>query len=172
MNTSRSDKDSENLNLGQRVLELIFTVLMVFLLGFFVYHQQTNSGYFTEKYGALEMLCLYVPIALAISAMLVRVWTGQRQPARPLEVLRNLLLGLGSLWLLTVFPFNFTHLADTLPEAMRFVLGWLTNDMGRILLILQIVIGPITALVTAWQYMTLRHRDKLSHSNGTVYHSA
>jgi hypothetical protein len=118
------------------------------------------------------MLCLYVPIALAISAMLVRVWTGQRQPARPLEVLRNLLLGLGSLWLLTVFPFNFTHLADTLPEAMRFVLGWLTNDMGRILLILQIVIGPITALVTAWQYMTLRHRDKLNHSNGTVYRSA
>jgi len=167
MNAFGRTADKERLNIGQRVLELIFAVLMIGLFGFMVYHQQTNSGFFTEKFGALEMLALYVPMALAVSAMLIRVLTGQQQPARPIEVLRNLALGLGSLWLLIVFPFNFAHLADTLPETLHVVLSWMSNDVGRILLILQAILGPVSALVTAWQYVSIRHR----RTDGAAYHN-
>ncbi len=167
MNAYGTAADKEHLPIWQRGMESVSIVLMVGLFGFMVYHQQTNSGFFTEKFGALEMACLYVPMALAVSAMLIRVLTGQQQPARPVEILRSLALGLGSLWLLIVFPFNFAHLTDTLPETLRVVLSWITNDIGRILLILQAVFGPISALVTAWQYVSIRHR----RTDGAAYHT-
>ena len=95
MNTYGTAADKNRVPVWQRVMEAVSIVLMIGLFGFMVYHQQTNSGFFTDKFGAFEMVCLYVPMALAVSAMLIRVTTGQQQPARPIEVLRNLALGLG-----------------------------------------------------------------------------
>lgn len=158
MNTLEVKTDKEILTLVQRWLELVFTVLMLLLFGFLVYHQRANTGFFTDKFKLLEMLCLYVPIVLAISAMIIRAWTGHQQPARPFEAARSLLLGLGSLWLLMVFPFNFLHLADALPESIRFVLSWVTDDIGKIPLVLQSIIGPISAIMTTWHYLSVRHQ--------------
>jgi hypothetical protein len=58
--------------------------------------------------------------------------------------------------------FNFSHLADALPGAIRFVLAWITNDIGKVFLILQIIIGSITAFWTAWKYLSFRGRE-LAH---------
>jgi len=55
--------------------------------------------------------------------------------------------------------FNFSHLADALPGAIRFVLAWITNDIGRVFLILQIIIGSITAIFTTWKYLSMRRRE-------------
>lgn len=156
MNVSQTDK--EVLSTPARWGEFVMVAAMLFLLGFLVYHQSVNSGFFTSKFGTLEMVCLYGPILLSFAAPIVRAVTGRRNPARPFDAATNLFLGLGSLWLLIVFPFDFTHLADTLPTGLRFVLAWVTNDIGRIPLILQIIVGPISALLNAWRYTIIRRR--------------
>ena len=148
--------DQDRLTIVQRMVEVITIFPMIGLFGFFVYHQQVNSGFFTEKFGTLEALCLYVPILLGLFAPAVRAWTGHRNPARPFEIVTSLIMAFGSLVLLIVFPFSFAHLADTLPEGLRFILAWVTDDIGKIPLILQVIVGPITALVAAWRYFSYR----------------
>jgi hypothetical protein len=105
------------------------------------------------------MLCLYGPLLLGVTAPAVRAVTGYRNPGRPFEVLTSLFLLLGSLWLLTVFPFNFAHLADALPGPIHFILAWMTNDIGRLLMVLQIIISPITALFTTGKYLSVRRQE-------------
>ncbi len=158
MNTSVEKSDHEMLTVPQRIGELWGSAAILGLFGFLLYHQQTQSGFFTEKFGVLEMFCLFVPLLLGLAAPIVRAWTGQRNPARPYEIATSLLLALGSLWLLIVFPFSFAHLADTLSAGLHFALAWVTDDIGKILLILQIIISPASAFVTAWRYVSHRPR--------------
>ncbi|HVB62779.1 MAG TPA: hypothetical protein VNE61_16420 [Ktedonobacteraceae bacterium] len=159
MKTVGEKTDKEVLTTGQRFGEFVSVVATLLLCGFFVYHQVANTGFFTAKFGALEMFCLYGPILVSLAAPAVRAVTGRRNPARPLEVATNVFMAIAALWLLEVFPFNFSHLADALPGAIHFVLAWITNDIGKVLLILQIIIGSISAFLTTWKYLSMRRRE-------------
>lgn len=159
MKTVVEKTDKEVLTTSQRWVELISVVAMLLLFGFFVYHQVANTGFFTAKFGALEMFCLYGPIFISLAAPVVRALNGRRNPARPFDVATYLFLAIGSLWLLIVFPFNFSHLADALPGAIRFILSWITNDIGKVLLILQVIVGPISAFLTTRKYLSFRRRE-------------
>lgn len=130
---------------GQRLGEALIIVGLLALAAFFIVHQTSGTGFFNEKFGTLEMILLYAPLLLAIAAAGVQVVTGQHQPARLFEAAGGLLLGAAALWFLIVFPFDFTHLADALPQGLRFLLAWVTNDIGRIPLIIQVIAGPVGA---------------------------
>lgn len=156
MNTGSPKTDKEILTTNQRWAELLIAGSLLLLFGFFAYHQLANTGFFTSKFGSFEMVCLYIPILIALTAPLLRAMIGFRNPARPFEAAGNLCLACGSLWLLVVFPFNYTHLADVLPTGMRFLLAWLTDDIARFILALQVIIGIGSALALMWQYFTRR----------------
>ncbi len=159
MKTVGEKTDKEVLTTGQRWGELISVVAMFLLFGFFAYHQVTNTGFFTAKFGALEMFCLYGPILVSVAAPVVRAVSGRRNPARPFDVATYVFLAMAALWFLMVFPFNFSHLADALPGALHFVLAWITNEIGKVVLILQVIIGPISAILTTRKYLSLRRRE-------------
>lgn len=158
MNNVANEKNKDTLTMPQRVGELVLVFGMALLFAFFVVHQIFNTGFFTSKFGTFEMVCLYVPIVIASLAPLVRAITGQRNPARPIEALGNLSLAFGSFWLLLVFPFDYTHLADVLPGVSRFVLAWITDDIARIFFVLQIIVAFLSAIVLMWQYFSFRAR--------------
>ncbi len=159
MKTVVEKTDKEVLTTSQRWAELISVVVMLLLFGFFAYHQVAKTGFFTAKFGAVEMFCLYGPILLSLAAPVARALNGRRNPARPLEVATDLFLAIAALWLLMVFPFDFSHLADALPAAIRFVLAWVTNDIGKVVLILQVIVGPISAFLTTRKYLSVRRRE-------------
>ena len=161
MTTMSEKRDPEVLSGWQCWVEVAIVVALLGLFGFLAYHQAANTGFFTEKFGSLEMLCLYGPLLLATIAPIIRAVNGRRYPARPYEAIASLSLALGSLWLLSVFPFNFAHLADALPTGLHFLLAWVTDGMGRTLLILQIIIAPISALLATWRYLTIRERETI-----------
>lgn len=156
MNTSANKPNHETLSPLQRGLELGIVLSMLLLLAFLVYHQVANTGFYTASFGPLEMLCLYGPILVALIAPTVRALTGRRNSARPFEIGDSVFLTLGSLWLLIVFPFSFPHLADALPGFLRFILAWVPDDIGRLLLILQVIISPISAGLTAIRFFAVR----------------
>lgn len=159
MNTISISKSQDELTTVDRIGEALSIVGILLLLGFFLAHQTQNTGFFTEKFGTLGMVCLYIPLLFAVSAPAVRAWSGQRNPARPFEAGTSLLLAAGSFWLLAVFPLDYTHLADVLPGPIQFLLRWVTDDIARIVLIMQIIIGPISALLALWRYRTHRHQN-------------
>jgi len=154
--------EKEVLTTPQRFLELLLIPAMLLLFGFLAYHQAEDTGFFTDEFGTVEQFCLYGPIFVSLAAPLIRAGSGRRNPARPFEAVTHLFLALGSLWLLIVFPFDFPHLADALPEGIRFILSWVTNDIGKIPLIIQVILEPIMALLTARKYLLTRQRLSLS----------
>ncbi len=158
MNTVIAKTDNEVLTPRRRWMEVIIVVACLLLFGFLAYHQFANTGLFTARFGPLEMFCLYGPLLFALVAPAVRALTGRRNPARPFEAAASLFLALGSLWLLIVFPFDYAHLADALPGPLHFVLAWVTNDIGRLVLILQVIVGPISAFLTTWKYLSFHSR--------------
>jgi hypothetical protein len=125
---------------------------LVVLGGFFVTHQRLETGFFTERFGPVEMLCLYGPLVFSLAAPLTRALYGQRNPARPVEVVTHLCAVLAGLWLLQVFPFDFTHLADLLPAEIQFLLAWMSDGIGKFLLLLQVAVGVLAALFTLVTY--------------------
>ncbi len=152
--------DHEILTPSQRWIGPLATIVaMLVVLGFFAAHQSANTGFFIDRFGTLEMLALYVPILLSFAAPITRAIGGRHNPARPFEVAMNISLAIGSLWLAIVFPFNFAHLADVLPSALRFVFLWINNDIGRFVLILQVIIGVIVAPLTIFTFFSVRRRE-------------
>lgn len=149
-------KNKEYLTRGERWVGLVLVVLMLLLALFFEAHQFRGTGFFTADFGAAEMVALYVPIYLALIAPIVRAVTGRRNPARLWEALANVSLAAGSYWLWTVFPFDFTHLGDVLPGVLRLPFAWFTDVFARIILLVQIIVGPITALVNGLRYFAVR----------------
>jgi hypothetical protein len=150
--------ERSNLTPAQRWAGLYTDLLMLLLLAFFAYHQWAKTGFFTAKFGWAEMLALYAPIVISLAPPLQRLIQGQRNPARPLEAFTDLSLAVGSIWLLNHFPFDFSHIADPFPAMMRFAFAWLTNNVGRFILLLQIVIGFISATATIASYISARKK--------------
>ncbi|MGE5123849.1 MAG: hypothetical protein ACM3H7_04980 [Acidobacteriaceae bacterium] len=138
----------------------LYTVaLMLLLVAFFVYHQVKNTGFFTPGFGQPELLALYGPIAISMLPSILRAIQGRRNPARPLEATGDLLLAIGSMRLRQVFPFDFTHIADPFPASWHFAFAWLTNDVGRFILLLQIVVGFISAIAIIATYLSIRRKE-------------
>jgi hypothetical protein len=166
MNIEAGQPSDEVLSPAQRLIELMLSVVATtFLLSFFAYHQVAGTGFFTARFGAFEMLCFYVPIMLSLVAPMARAVSGRRNSARPLEAFASLCTMLAALWLLHVFPFSFTHLADALPGALRFLLAWVNDGIGRFALVLQVVIGAIAALAMMLVYVVTRLHLSISSSS-------
>jgi len=159
MKTVEEQSKKQVLTPAQRGGEVISLVVMLLVFGFFADHQVAHTGFYTAKFETMEMVCFYGPILLSLAAPVVRAATGHRNPARPFEIVTNVFLALAAVYLLLVFPFNFAHLADALPAAFRFVLAWITDGIGRAVLILQVIVGTIWAVVTTVIYLSVRRRE-------------
>lgn len=152
------DKNEQVLAPVRRWSGLYTVGLVVLLLIFFAVHQRKQTGFFTTKFGLAEMVALYLPILISLAAPILRLIYGRIDPARLVETVSDLCLAVGSIWLWHTFPFNFSHFADLFPEAIRFAFAWLNNNIGRFVLLLQIVLGFISAFSTIVSY--LRERNK------------
>lgn len=169
MNTQRQQLNHEILDTPQRVIDPILSTICVgILISFFAYHQFAQTGFFTARFGVVEMLCIYGPILLSLFAPISRVLTGHRNPARPLQVLTDVCIALAAFWLLQVFPFDFAHLADALPVPLRFSLAWINDDIGRIVLVFQAAVGLLAALITTIIYLVEQVRASVIASDMRV----
>lgn len=48
--------------------------------------------------------------------------------------------GICIIWLFSVFAFEFAYFADILPNTIKFLLEWISNDIARIIIMLGIII--------------------------------
>jgi len=104
------------------------------VVGFFLSHQFWSTGFFTSAFGNIETILLYS----ALVSGLVPVVLGTLRLNRKIELEYLLLTATfwtgAAEWFFLVFPFDFSHLAAVVPGQLSFLLGWITNDIGRILL--------------------------------------
>jgi hypothetical protein len=133
----------------------LYTIgLIILVLVFFAVHQQRHTGLFTDKFGPAEMIALYVPISISLIAPVLRAVMGKIDPARQIEFVSDICLALASIWLLIVFPFDFSHFGDVFASSLHPAFNWITDTVGRIILGLQIAISflsVLTAIASLWR---------------------
>ena len=105
------------------------------------------TGFFTSDFGTLEMIMLYGSLSFMIVSSGLEGIFGQRLLSRLFDVFGGLIFGtIGSVWLFLVFPFEFAYFADVLPEFLRFLLQWISNDIARVLMVLLIMVSLAAAI--------------------------
>ena len=92
------------------------------------------------------MILLYgILIYWIITSVLILI--GQKHPSRDLDSYGGLFFATFAIgWLIVVFPFEFTHFADVLPDFLRFLVQWISNEIALVLLILLFIIHLIFAV--------------------------
>jgi hypothetical protein len=152
----RSGGEKEFLTPGQRAGEVFAVFIGFLILGFFLYHQYANTGFFTTKFGDLEMFAFYGSILLTFVSPLARAAIGRRNPVRPIDAFSNLFSAVAALYLFDIFPFNFAHITAVLPRAIQFMFTWVNNDVGRIVLILIFIGSLASGSYNVVRYATFR----------------
>lgn len=137
------------LSIPDRIGEIVGIFFMLLIAAFFVYHQTTSTGFMTVRFGFTATLLFYGSFALSIVTSGARAILGRRDWARPFEFASNVFTFVAALWFLNVFPFDFAHLADPLPIAVRFILSWITNSIGYLIILFSAIVSIIVAIVNA-----------------------
>ena len=125
----------------ERVVGIAIVVFSVLMVLYFVAHQMRSTGFFTATFGTLEMLLLYGLVILGIISAGLEGVLGLRLLSRLFDVFGGLILGaVCTVWLLVVFPFEFAYFAHVLPDSLRFLVQWISNDIVRVLMVLGIIV--------------------------------
>jgi hypothetical protein len=145
--------NKEHLNPAQRFGEVIALAILALIIGYFWRLWQLQTGFFTAAFGPPEQFWFFGPMILSLAAPVVRILVGRRNPGRPFEITTGLLMLVGAIWLLRVFPFDFSHVGDALPGNLPRFFTWVPDWFGKLILVLQLVGGAIGAITTTWQFI-------------------
>ena len=136
--------------------EFVALVLMMAALWFFVAHKLNETGFYTEEFGGMEMFALYSAGAFTVFVAAVRIALRRHNIVRPLETASFVLLSVAHAVLLVRFPFDFDHVADVLPGALEWTVGWISETIGKVILALGIPGGIIAAAITMIIYFGVK----------------
>ncbi len=130
-------------------MSIVIDVVGVLLVLFFIAHQMSSTGFFTEKFGPLEMFLLYGSLFYWIFTCAILL-LGFKNPSRDLDSFGGLIfVTITFAWLLAVFPFEFAHVADALPASLRFLLQWISNNIARGLMVLGFILHLVLSIYAA-----------------------
>ena len=132
----------------ERVVSIAIVVFGVLIVLYFVAHQTWSTGFFTATFSTLEMLLLYGSLIYWIVASALLLF-GRKNLSRDFDVFGGLIfVTVGIAWLFVVFPFEFTYFADVLPDFLRFLVQWISNDIARVLMVLGIIVTLVMAVLS------------------------
>jgi hypothetical protein len=157
---AESEAKKDVMRLSERAGEVIGILCILILLIFFITHQTSLTGFFTSKFGQLEQFLFYGSLVFGIIPNIGKIILGRKNPIRPLEALGAFFSFIALVWLLNVFPFDFTHLTDILPEFMIMITSWISNDITKIFMIIGIVGSFATALYITALYFSIYRLNK------------
>jgi hypothetical protein len=151
---SRAKKDAEKpLPLNERVFGIAIVIFSILMIIFFTSHQINSTGFFTSKFGALEMLLFYAFWIFWITTATLEAILSQRLMSRIIDTFGGIFFCVISIaWLVVVFPYEFTHLADVLPKSIRFLVSWISNDIAKIIMILLVIAHLAAAIYSPFAY--------------------
>ena len=139
--------------ISERIVGVGIVVFCALMVSFFVAHQMRPTGFFTEEFGALEKIMFYGSLAFWITTASLEGILGQRLLSRLFDTLGGLIFAaIATVWILAVFPFEFAHVADVLPDSLRFSVKWISNDIARAILVLAIIVYLIAAVYAPMAY--------------------
>jgi type IV secretory pathway VirB2 component (pilin) len=115
------------------------------------------NRFFHCKIGAVEMVMLYGSwISWIITSGLEGV-LGKRFLSRIFDTFGGILfIAVATAWLVVVFPFDFTYFSNALPEFLRFLVQWISNDIARIVMVLYAIAMGVAAVYAPIAYKFIK----------------
>ena len=149
---------------SERVTGIGIVIISILLITYIVLHQIKTTGFFTKSFSAFEMFFLYgYFIFWIITAGLEGIFK-KRFLSRIIDVFGGIIFATFSLaWLGLVFPFEFAYFADLLPDFLRFLVGWISNDIAKVIMILLTIFHIVAAVYSpiAYKFIKIDFRKKL-----------
>lgn len=145
---------------NERVVGITIVAISILMMLFFVAHQVGSTGFFTAAFGALETIMLYGNLAAWTVTGFLEGVLGQRLLSRLFDVFGGIIFITVSLaWLLVVFPFEFAYFADVLPDFLRFLVQWISNDIARGLMLIGVIVFTVAAVYSpiAYKFVSKEH---------------
>ena len=139
-----------------RAGEVVGVIVISLFAWLWVAHQTSSTGFFTSGFGQAESFLFYLALLFGLVPPVGRILVGRKNAVRPLNVLTMVVFIVAGLWLLWVFPFDFSHVADVLPDSLRFLLQWISDDVARVFMYVAIVGASIGAAWNAVLYVPVR----------------
>ncbi len=135
------EEEVENTNpYEDRGLSIGIIVFGILIGLYFVIHQTSSTGFFTETFGTWEMILLYGFSIFWIVTSALMVW-GRKNASRDLDSFGGLVfVTFGIAWLFAVFPFDFAYFADVMPNFLRFLVQWVSDDIARVIMVLAFIV--------------------------------
>jgi hypothetical protein len=141
---------------GERAGNAFAIIVVTLVTLYFVSSQVEKTGFFAPSFGNLETFLFYLPVPLGIGVSLIRLVTGRKNPARPLDALNAAVIGVACFWFFVVFPFDFAHLGDLLPSQIQFLADWIPNYLARAVLLIGGFGSLFNAVYTPMIYLVVR----------------
>lgn len=160
----------DTMEYSERVGGIVILVLGVLGVLYFFAHQMWSTGFFTAKFGTVEMLLLYGYLsAVMVSGTLFGV-LGRKHLSRYFDVFGGMFFAAVAItWLLVVFPFEFSYFADVLPDFLRFLVQWFSNDIARILMVLGILVHLVGQVWMGLLFVFVRKARARESQNKSSY---
>jgi hypothetical protein len=141
---------------SDRIGNVVAVVVVALVCFYFVAHQMWGTGFFTAKFGVVEMFLFYGVLLFQFVPAILRAASGRKNQARFFEIFGSVLGIVALVWFYSVFPFDFAYFADVLPDFLRFLLQWISNDIVRVLMVLGLIAAPVMAIYSAVMFMLVR----------------
>jgi len=136
-----------------------FFIGSILIVLFLAAHQMGSTGFFTVKFGTVEMIMLYGSwIAWIITSGLEGVF-GQRLLSRLFDTFGGIIfMAVATAWLVVVFPFEFVYFAEVLPDFLRFLVQWISNDIAIVVMVLYAIAMGVAAVYApiAYKFVSLK----------------
>jgi hypothetical protein len=163
---ARARAAEDRMHLGQRIGELVGVGISLLIISFLYANQARGVAFFAPSFGPSAEFYFYGPAITGMVLSVARAVLGRRNALRPLDAVQALFFAAASFWLFSVFPFDFTHLADLFPSSIAFMFAWIPNWLGRALFLFA---GLASLLNCAYTIaMFARVRARLAFGTGAV----
>ena len=125
---------------------IAFAMVLTLIVSYFVAHQLSLTGFFTAKFGTFEIILLYGSLIEWIVVAVLEVF-GRKNLSRDIDAFGGVIfVTLAGIGLFVVFPFEFAYFADVLPDSLRFLVQWFSNDIARVVIVLWTIVNGAAAV--------------------------
>lgn len=137
----------------ERIFGIILVIISILMILYLGVHILQSTGFFTSKFGLLEMFFLFGFFVFYIITSGLQGLLKRRFLSRLVDVFGGVIFTIIAItYLLIVFPFEFAYFANVLPESIRFIVQWISNDIARVIMVLLFIIHLIAVFYSPIAY--------------------
>lgn len=141
------------LPLNERIFGIAIVIVSILMILFFWAHQTQSTGFFTSKFSSLEIIMLYGFWIFWITTASLESIFSQRLLSRIVDTFGGVIFAAISIaWNLSVFPFDFAYFSKVLPEFIRFLVQWISNDIAWGIMFVLIILHLLAAIYCPFAY--------------------